>query len=365
VARKRVLHLADSPYGGGIASHIITVAEAFRDDPEWEIRLATLSGTEGDETLMERAASIGIKVDIMKMRMTFDLSVRKRLRHYVEANEISLVHTHGYRANVIAGVSNLPVPVVTTSHGLAVQPILRLRLWQAMHLRMMRHQAGILACSSFVSDELQRCGIAREAIRVVNNAIGEPGNAHEPFTRDEYDVASEKIVLLYAGRFDPGKRLDCLLSAMAQVPQYHLLLFGAGLLEETIESQGRDLDIDVSMAGWTPFPEQFYPMADVVVLPTEMEALPMTLIEAASHGKPVIATNVGGVPEVVVQGETGVLVDDNSVDSWVDALGKLTDASLRSRLGEAARVRHREHFSLETLLTSLSAVYSDLLSSAK
>jgi glycosyltransferase involved in cell wall biosynthesis len=352
------LHLADSPYFGGITSHILSVAEAFRDDPDWEIVIATLPGKRNDRTLFERAEAAGLDVVVMEMASTFDTSVRDRLREYVESSGVVGVHTHAYRANVIANLSPLSVPVITTSHGLAVQPAMRLRLWQSMHLRFMRSQRNVIACSAFVSKTLQNRGVAAEKIHVIYNATSAFDQGREKLSRVDLDIEPNRVIALYVGRLDAGKRVDQLIRSVEGLPKYHVLIVGDGPARESLEVQSRNLGISIAFAGVKPDPNPYYALADVVVLPTEMEALPMTLIEAASHGKSVIATNVGGVPEVVVDGETGILVDGvDEVDGWVDALERLSDEGTRTRLGAAARARHDEAFSLESLRCGLAAVY--------
>lgn len=355
MARQRVLHLADSPYVGGITSHILSVAEAFRDDPDWEIVLATLPGTRSDDTLLERARAARLEISTIAMASTFDLQVRARLREFVDTNRIAVVHTHGYRGNVIANLSRLPVPIVTTSHGLAVQPPMRMRLWQAMHLRFMRQQPNVLACSEFVARQLQDKGVPKERIDVVRNACPDATHDTGAIARSEFGIAPEAVVALYVGRLDGGKRLDLVMDAMNRLPHLHLLVVGDGPTRGALQRAAHATGAKVSFVGVQSDPGPFYALADVVVLPTELEALPMTLIEAAAYGKPAIASNVGGVPEVIDDGVTGMLVD--APDAWADAFSQLSDAETRAAMGRAARGRHRECFSLDVLRRSLAEVY--------
>lgn len=359
--RRRILHLADSPYFGGITSHILSVAEAFRDDPDWEIVIATLPGKREDRTLYTRAESAGLDVTTIEMTSTFDLAVRARLREFVESNAIAAVHTHAYRANVIANCSKLGVPIIATSHGLAIQPALRLRLWQAMHLRFLRNQPAVIACSAFVSEQLARHGVPKDRIQVIHNACPDPDATGSGQTRADLGIASEAVVALYIGRLDAGKRLDLVIRAIGAQSNYHLLVVGDGPTRADLEREVREQNCAATFTGATADPNPNYAIADIVVLPTDMEALPMTLIEAAAHGKPVIASNVGGVPEVVSDGVTGILV--HGEDQWGDALSRMSDKDTRSHFELAARARHREFFSIESLRTSLGDAYRRALAS--
>lgn len=356
MSRRRVLHLADSPYLGGITSHILSIAEAFRDDPDWEIVLATLPGKRDDDTMIRRAELAGFDVSTIAMSSTFDMTVRARLRNFVDVNHITAVHTHAYRANVIANLSRLSVPIMTTSHGLAVQPSLRLWLWQSMHLRFMRNQRDVIACSEFVSKRLRSRGVSAGQITVVLNACPDAERDPVSMSRSELNIEPNAIIALYVGRLDAGKRLDTLIAALERQSKYHLLIVGDGPAREALERQVNATGVNASFAGATADPSPYYALADLVVLPTQMEALPMTLIEAAAHGIPSIASSVGGVPEVVEDGVTGILVGE--ADEWAGAMNRVADAETRTSMGRAARERHRERFSLELLRRSLAEVYS-------
>lgn len=397
MARKRVLHLADSPYFGGITSHILSVAEAFRDDPDWEIVLATLPGKRNnrtfferiklsvasaaapfnekardyetivgalhwqDSTLIERGRELSLNVQTIPMASTFDLRVLRRLRTLVREHHIDAVHTHAYRANVIAAAARLPVPVMTTSHGLAVKPSMRLNFWQTLHLREMRQLPAVIACSKFVYKTLASRGVSKDVLRVVHNGCPSPVEPEKRIRRGTYDFPGDKLIALYVGRLAPGKNVELFLEALSKRDDYYGVIAGDGPLFKDLANQAA-ANLSCSFVGAVADPSPYYHLADVVVLPTEMEALPMSLIEAAAHGKPVIATNVGGVPEVVLDGVTGILVDGvDDLDGWVDALGRLSDRGMRSRLGCAARARHGEAFSLDSLRFGLAAVYEEVM----
>ncbi|MDQ1256207.1 MAG: hypothetical protein QG656_803, partial [Candidatus Hydrogenedentes bacterium] len=139
------------------------------------------------------------------------------------------------------------------------------------------------------------------------------------------------------------------------------LIAGDGPLRAKLEEQARASGADVRFLGLQIEPGPFYTLADVVVLPSAMEALPMTLIEAAAYGKPVVASAVGGILEVVRDGETGFLTPPGDVPQLRRALERCKDPELRATLGRQAQTRWQTHFSLARFSEKLVAVYREVL----
>src|SRR5690606_25912636 len=128
-----------------------------------------------------------------------------------------------------------------------------------------------------------------------------------------------------------------------------------------LASRAAERGADVRFLGAVERPWPYYRLADVAVLPSRMEALPMMLIEAAAFGLPAVATRVGGVPEVVRDGETGYLVEYGDGAGLRDALRRLADPVRRGEFGAAARNRWQRLFSPEPFAAALAEVYGELL----
>ncbi len=350
----RVLHVADNPYMGGITSHILSVVEAFRDRQDFTVHAAVLTGRTNDRALFERAAAAGCPVHEIPMAWTFDARVLGRLRDFVRDGEYALVHIHNYRAAWLAALARLTMPLVYTCHGAAVAPAFRTRLWQRGALRVARGLPRVVACSQYVAAWLAAQGVPRDRIATVYNAVAAPPPAPADSDRDAPHGAT---VFLYAGRLAPGKGLETLLDAAAGLPNAVLRIAGDGPLRAPLEEQVRRLGLDARFLGNQADMAPIYHTADAVVLPSEMEALPMTLIEAAAWGKPAIGTTAGGIPEVIADGETGLLTPPRDVEGLRDAMMRLMDAAKRERLGDAARARWRARFSPDAMAEGLASVY--------
>ncbi len=361
--KKRILHLAESPYAGGISSHILSVLDAFQKNAEYEIVVAVLPGRRADVTLLKALRARGLPVHKLPMRHRFDISVLKALRRFVRDEKIDLVHTHNYRTTLLCALALPSLPRVTTFHGTCVAPTWRLRFWQALELRILRRQHAVIACSEFVREELRRRGLSDASLHCIHNAYmptvqqqEKGGDGRAVFTEDP-----KALIALFVGRLVPGKGVEALLDAFAQSPHIHALILGDGPLRAALEAQARRLSIHAHFLGHIDEPSCYYRMVDFCVLPSEMEALPMVLIEAAAHGLPVIATAVGGIPEVVKDGETGLLIPYGDSVALLTALGAMSDMALRERLGRNARTRWETQFSPNRLCADLTGIYDEQL----
>lgn len=357
----RVLHLVDNPYLGGITSHVLSVAEAFAADAHIRVDIAVLPGRTLDRTLMERALQRGGSVHEIAMRGAFDPGVFRRLRRLTADGEYGLVHTHGYRGLLIARHSRLPIPLIHTCHGGAVEPAMRTRVWEWLSLRAMKKPRRIIACSDHVRRWLTAHGVPSSKITVVRNAVAEPAEPAQRRKREEFGVAEDDTVFLYAGRLAPGKGLEALLEAVHGLPNAFLLLAGDGPLRAQLERQAAESKAPVHFLGMVHDMATFYALADVAVLPSEMEALPMGLIEAAAWGLPAVATHAGGIPEVVEDGVTGQLVPPGDAAALRAAMEQAMAPAWRQSAGKAARARWEACFSPARLREALARVYHEAL----
>ena len=177
-------------------------------------------------------------------------------------------------------------------------------------------------------------------------------------------------MVTYTGRLIKGKGLETLFAAMgalADLPTWHLLLVGSGQgqvisIEDTLrqEAERGGLRGRVTFTGRVDNVPAYLQATDVFVFPTLDEALGMSAVEAQACGLPAVASRTGGVPDIVEDGVTGLLVSPGNAASLADALRKLlTDSGLRDRFARAARTRTEQRFALHTMV----ARYADLFRS--
>jgi 2-deoxystreptamine N-acetyl-D-glucosaminyltransferase/2-deoxystreptamine glucosyltransferase len=176
------------------------------------------------------------------------------------------------------------------------------------------------------------------------------------------------MVVAYVGNILPHKGLRRLIEAVSRARARALIrLVVAGTGSD--EAPCRQLAVDRGLAGQVTFlgwrnadeTEALLGACDVLALPSEIEGLPYVLLEAMASHRPVIAGRVYGIPEVVEDGVTGVLVDPADIDEIAAALDRLSDRALRESMGEAARARFERNFTLERQATRMQALYRSLL----
>ncbi|MFN2471255.1 MAG: glycosyltransferase family 4 protein [Gaiellaceae bacterium] len=192
-------------------------------------------------------------------------------------------------------------------------------------------------------------------LRVVLNGIdvrrAEPAQAHDPF------------VVGTAAILEHRKGVDVLLDACARVERpLRLEIFGDGSLRSELETRARSLGLDARFHGRVPNVRERIEELDLFVLPSRDENLPMALLEAMAAAVPPVATRVGGVPELIVDGESGVLVEVADVDGLARAIGSLVDDPLRrENLARAAARRVGERFEVGALARQMVSLYEQAL----
>jgi glycosyltransferase involved in cell wall biosynthesis len=217
----------------------------------------------------------------------------------------------------------------------------------------LRRAAHVVCPSSFLAELVRGWGIPADRISVLPNPTPPLPELppHEP---------AERPLLAFAGRMTAPKALGVALEAVAQVPEVDLALAGDGDERAALEAQSRQLGLNgrVRFLGSLPRAEvlALFRRADAALLSSAWENFPHTLVEALAVGTPAIATSVGGVPEIVTDGENGLLVEPGDPAALADAIRRfLGDADLRARLTDAA-APSAERFSPERIYGQLEEI---------
>ena len=214
-----------------------------------------------------------------------------------------------------------------------------------------------VAPSAFMSDSVTQHRIAKERVRIIYNGID---------CRTISTTEEDHGYALYLGRLAPEKGIETLLAAHAEIAgQVPLVVAGTGPLEQRLRALYPEARYVGHLGGARL--ENTIRKASLIVVPSEWyENCPMSVLEAMAYGKPVVASEIGGIPELVVHEATGLLFppgDRNAIQGCLVQL--MADADLRQSYGQAARQRALEHFSLELHNSKLLHVYQTLIAGAR
>lgn len=288
---------------------------------------------------------------------------------------VDILHTHNTTAFIdgMIGARLAGVPVTIHTDHCKNYPIER-RWMLAEHLAS-RFVDKLVAVSHHTRDELARFEkIPADKLAVIHNGISPAPvpDEHAVALRREFGLRPDQFVAGTVGRLEPQKGLDLLLSAVplvaARCPDARFVVVGGGSLESALKDQARSLGIEqrVIFTGWRPDAVALMQMFDCFVQCSNFEGLPMVLLEAMARGKPIVASAVGGVPEVVEQGVTGLTIHSRNPAELSGALIRLAaDPELAARFGERARERHSERFTVQAMASAYQQLYEQFLEAKK
>jgi glycosyltransferase involved in cell wall biosynthesis len=219
-----------------------------------------------------------------------------------------------------------------------------------------------IAVSEAVAEDIVRhLQVPRDRIRVVPNGVAI--DSPDPPAPPDAAVPRRPTVLTLA-RLDPQKGLPYLLRAAAQLPGVSFVIAGEGAERASLEREARELGVSdrVAFIGFRTDTPALVAAADVVVLPSLNEGLPLAVLEAMAAARPVVATAVGGTPEIVRDRVTGLLVPPADPAALARAIGELlADPALARRLAEAGRALVRDRLSADATARGVAAVYEELV----
>lgn len=307
-----------------------------------------------------------------------DLKALRALARLLSARRPQVVHTHMAKAGALGRIaawrSKVPV-VVHTFHGHVLEgyfsrPVSAAYVAAERSLALISH--ALIAVSPAVRDELLSLGIGRPSqwrVIPVGLDLGDllEADGDRVAWRRALGLPEDGPVVGIVGRLVPVKDHATFLEAAARIrrerPDVTFVVAGDGELRASLEARARrELGDRCRFLGWVKDLRSLYGAIDVAVLTSRNEGTPVALIEAAAASTPVVATRVGGVADVVVDGRTGHLCPPGDPTAVATAvLGLLEDATKAHRMGAAARETVRDRFTIERLANDLADLYRELL----
>lgn len=368
----RILHLIASNFVGGPEKQLLHHARDTRD-ASYDVVLGSFQDDTHAPEILTFASRYGIET------VSISGGVRPGLvddlAQYLRQGHIDLLCTHAYKANVVGhfAAKHAKVPWVPFVRGYTAETW-QVTLYERLERSILIRSPWVVCVSPAQARELGRMRRGRRAPLVIQNAVLAPretGISQEPTpTREELGFNGRAFVFGAAGRFSREKGHRFLLEAFALLhtmlpeQQLELLLLGEGREETALRTQARHLGVEprVCFAGFQRKPEAWMKIMDCMVQPSLTEGTPNSVLEAMLLGVPVIATSVGGVPDVIDHGQTGLLVQPNSAVALAEAMKKMVrSASLRRQLAIEAKQRVEQDFSPKRQRDLLEMLYKTML----
>ena len=369
----KVVSIMEANSVTGPAKNLLEFASRSRSSSEGAERIevsliAYRRGQEPESAFIRAAREASIPIDVAHEKGRFDTAVIPRMREIVSSRAPDIVQTHNVKSHFLMRRSGLwkTLPWIAFHHGYTTEDWKMRTYNQANRWSLRVARCVVTVCRPF-AEELAAQGVPRERIQIRHNAVNRfvpPGEAALAQARAGIPAPAGTPLLVSIGRLSSEKGHADLIRAMVDLrdvrPKCHLVIVGDGVERAALERMC--IGNDVTFVGFQPDVRPYYCMADAVVLPSHSEGSPNVLLEAMAAGCSIVATEVGGIPEVVRDGETAVLVRPGSPQALARAIsGVLNDPEGARRRGARAREVAEAEYSPEAYRRAMAALYAGVL----
>ena len=387
-SRTKILRVIARLNMGGPALHVAYLTAGLRERG-YDTTLVAGSLARGEDSMAFVADELGVGVvridelgrEISPLR---DVIATLRLARLIRRERPDILHTHTAKAGTVGRVAALlagrkgPPIVVHTFHGHVLRGYFgprRSLVFRLLERWLAGRTTALIAVSPQVRDDLvalhvappERFVVIRLGIELDERVAGAKDGRLE--SRRYLGIPTDRFAVGWIGRMTGVKRTDDVLVAFKRLREGGvdacLCMVGDGPDRAQLERRAHELGIvkDTLFLGYQEDVAPFYAAFDALVLPSSNEGTPVSAIEALAAGRPVVATRVGGVPDVVEEGEDGFLVELGATDELADRLAQLArDPALRERMGAAGRQRVLPRYAVERLVDDVDRLYRSLLS---
>lgn len=358
-----VLHLSTSSGPGG-AERMISVLTAALNHGQFRI----IVGLFRPGWLQEECETRRVRTCVLPLGGPFNLQWFRACLRLLRKERVALIHAHEFSAILCGWIVAMlaGVPFVATVHG-------KNYFWEKLRRRVTYRLVSRHGTMVAVSQDLKRfmcdkVGIAEKQVEVIHNGVA----LAQTITDEEVQKCKAELgvsgcypLLGVVGSLYPVKGHRFLLEAMPEIlqrwPKARLLVIGRGELEVSLKEQVEQLAIgaNVHFLGMRQDVPRLLSLLDVFILPSMSEGLSLALLEAMASGKPVVATLVGGNPELIDHGKTGFLVQpEDARDLAANLLKLLSDPRTMQQFGRQAAERVRQHFSMGQMVDRYRNIYA-------
>jgi glycosyltransferase involved in cell wall biosynthesis len=380
----RVLAFLEATYVSGPAKNVLDFARraaAFEDDGRVHIEIATFQRGREDDAFTRAVSDAGVKLHRIAQTSQFDRSTVRQVRAAIVASGADIIQTHSIKSHLLVRQSGEwnRHPWVAFHHGYTLT-VLRLRVYNELDRWSLRKASRVVTVSRAFARQLERMGVREDRITVLHNAVdpawGERAADAElrTATRSSLGVGAEETVALIVGRLSREKRHDVAIQALDRLrnilpgTRVRLLLVGEGPERGAIERMAASLGLSdkVILAGHRDDVTPYYAAADLAVISSDTEGSPNALLEAMAASKPVVATSVGGIPEIVTHEHTALLVPPGDPARMAQALARtLSSGEAMGQMAARAHALILSHYSPQQRARFLARFYAGMMAGSE
>ena len=378
----RVLTLIENALVTGPARNVIEFAKLAAtpegDLPAVQVTIVTYQRGAEEPALAVAAQEAGLAVKTVAERRRWDTQVFGQLKKAVAEINPDILETRNVKSHFLVRMLRLhrKYPWVAWNHGYTKISRLDSMYSRLDQWSLPKAYRVVTVCRPF-AEQLAKVGVRKDKITILHNAaqpfVAPPVEEVERTWR-KLGIADDEAVILSVGRLSEEKghadlvRAAAILSGVPGVPRFRVVILGDGPEREPLLRLATKLGVTqrIKLAGFQRDTAPYYAMATLVAVPSYSEGSPNVVLEAMAAGLPVVANEVGGVPEILDEGATGLMVMPRNPEALARAIQKvLTDEELRVRLGASARARVEASYTPAAYRRALVEFYQEVLEGSK
>lgn len=373
----KVLHVIDS---GGLYGAEMMLLSLMCEQAKLGLEpiLASIGERAGNEKpVEEEALKRGLRVKVFRMRPGPNFFGAMQVLGFARQEQVDLLHTHGYKGNILFGFLQRKVrrmPMVATVHGWTwTGGISRMMVYEWLDSLSLARMDRVILVNEAMKDHPRLKNRTRLAVEVVANGISFDNLPNidtdcSDLHGEIIDFCRKGFTIGAIGRLSPEKGFDLLLEAVAGLVtegnDIHLLLLGEGaersMLEELVKKLG--LEGRILMPGYVINARNCLPFIHLFAMPSLTEGLPIVLLEAMQVGTPIVASRVGGIPNVLDNGSAGLLIEPGNVSALKQGISEvMADQAGAGQRVQAASARVRAQYSSQIMATKYLKIYEQVV----
>lgn len=363
--RPTILHVRIVAGSGGGPDKTILRSPRYIDPAQLRMAAAYIhpEGDAGIETIRQHAAAQGCELHTIAERGALDVRTFHRMLKLCRELDVTVWHGHDYKSNLMGlALRRLhPMRLVTTAHGWTHETA-RTRLYYRIDNHCLPRYEQVVAVSPLLEKHCRKLGIKANKLTYIPNGI--ELDQYTPAPREAHDTFDIGVVGRLSVEKGVDRAIDTVATLVRKYPNVRLHLIGDGPQRAALEHRANELSLarHVTFHGWQKQTIPFYNRMDMLLLPSHTEGLPNAVLEAMAMNVPVAATDVGGVSDLLNDGQCGVMLQPTEPQAWPVVIAPLiVSPARREEFARRARRRVEQRFTFEKRMQSMLGVYERIL----